>query len=106
MELLVSVDDFCVQKILVAAAFANLNIKLIKGKTEDDLVKLHPLAQSIVLNTNEGFISQHTAILRYIASSCKMSELYGSSEFEAGQVFDSNIMLYFGLNINLCIFLG
>eukprot|EP01036_Dinobryon_divergens_P014399 gene14399-19445_t len=86
MELHTAVEDFSVVKILASASYAGLDIKIVKGCKEADLVKLHPQARSIVLKTVDGFLTQHTAILRYIAEMLPSSALYGDNNFESAQV--------------------
>eukprot|EP00607_Mallomonas_marina_P009119 CAMPEP_0182422598 /NCGR_PEP_ID=MMETSP1167-20130531/8319_1 /TAXON_ID=2988 /ORGANISM="Mallomonas Sp, Strain CCMP3275" /LENGTH=707 /DNA_ID=CAMNT_0024600779 /DNA_START=50 /DNA_END=2173 /DNA_ORIENTATION=+ len=86
MELLVAVDDFCVKKVLSVAAYAGLEVKVIKGVSQEKLLSLHPQARSTVLTTREGCLTQHTAIVRYLAEMCPASGLVGSSDFEFAEV--------------------
>ena len=85
MNLLVAVEDFCVQKITTTAAVAGVKIPVTKA-TAEELSAVDPKARSIVLLTSEGPISQHTAILRYLAELSPLAELSGTSNFNAALV--------------------
>ena len=67
MELLVTVDDYCVKKIIATASFAQVSVNVQKIESEEELVKIYPQAKSIALRTDAGFITQHIAILKYIS---------------------------------------
>lgn len=87
MDLLVAVDgDYCVTKIQITASIANIKLNIIKNKTHEELSILDPCAKSIVLQTKEGIITQHNAILRYIAEISPAVQLMGITSFDSSQV--------------------
>lgn len=84
--LFVAVDDYCVQKVLVAAAAASFALELKNLPSQEELIKLDPSAKSLLLQTSAGFLTQQNAILRYIAESNKAAKLMGSDEMEIAQI--------------------
>ena len=96
MELLVSVDDLLVKKIMVTASIAGINLPVKNDCLDADLLALEPSAKSILLKTTEGFISQHCAIMRFLANCCPASELVGRTDFDSSQVstYISNFSLF------------
>jgi glutathione S-transferase len=86
MNLLVSFDDYCVDKIQLTASIAKLNLNVKKGLTAEELVKLEPNAKSILLEVNSNYISQHNAILRFIAESSLSTQLLGSVPLDRAQI--------------------
>ena len=92
MELHFSVHDFCVNKIISAASYAGIHLNVVSECLESDILKINPLAKSIVLKTLSGTLTQHTAILRYIAELCPDSGLVGGNDFESALVMILNIL--------------
>ena len=85
MDLLVSTDDYCVKKIEIAAAFAN--IKLIKKNvSEQELIKCDSKAKSMVLSTPSGTITQHLTMLRYFSGISSLCPLGGMNSIESATV--------------------
>jgi hypothetical protein len=93
MELYVADDDFCAKKVLALSAYSDLKLKIKKGVSAEELLKLHPRAVSMVLQTPNGYITQHNTILRYLADLCPASYLTGVSDFHAAQVIKYLIIL-------------
>jgi glutathione S-transferase len=86
MELLIIEHDYCVQKILLAAHLAELDLSVKSGVSPEELLKLDSKAKSMVLKTRGGNIVQHISILRYIGEISAIFPLNGSTPFENAQV--------------------
>ena len=65
------------------ASAAKVSVEFEK-KEETELLSLDSAAKSILLKTDSGFVTQHNAIIRFIAE--LDSSLLGSSEIERAQV--------------------
>lgn len=86
MDLLISTDiDYVIQKILIAASLTGTKLN-VKKVNESELVKLEPKAKTVVLAANNGSITQHTAIIRYIGDISPLTPLNGLNGFENAQV--------------------
>jgi hypothetical protein len=79
-----SAKDHSLLKAKLVAALAGAEL-VINSSTQDQLTALESDAKSILLETTSGFISQHLAVLRYIALSTENS-LSGSDELEKDQI--------------------
>ena len=86
MELFCSVSDYCVSKVVAAAAYAKVSLTVHTSTTEAALLAMHPQAKSIVLKTSSGYLTQQNAILRYLAENSASSGLTGATAFESAQV--------------------
>jgi hypothetical protein len=86
MELLVAVDDYCVTKIIAAASAAGVPLPVRKGYSHSQLTDIDNAAKSILLKTKQGNITQHVAMLRYIAELAPASGLAGISSFDTAIV--------------------
>lgn len=86
LKLLVSVEDFCVQKIIATAEVVGVSVEIEKGVSPEALELLDPKARSLLLQTSHGFISQHNAILRYLAEISPFAQISGVSNFNAALV--------------------
>ena len=64
-------------KLLTALTGATLTIE---SKQDVELLQLDQTAKGLLLKTTSGFISQHLAILRYIAESYDNSSLLGGAD--------------------------
>lgn len=81
-------------KILAAAKFAGVAIEVDKdfqlgvhNETPEFLRNCHPLGRTPVLQTDEGYLFESNAILRYIGRLDKSNSfLYGRTNFEASQI--------------------
>jgi len=73
-------------RILIAGQYGKVNIEQAVGvdSNSKDILSKSPLGKLPVLETKEGSIFEANAITRYVARLGKT--LYGSSDFEAGQV--------------------
>lgn len=81
MNLLVAVEDYCSKKVEQIGAM--LGIPLTKRQVSLQEIKaLDPLASTFVLQTSAGCISQHYAIIRYLAQVTHWGQLYGFSNME------------------------
>ena len=97
MELHVhDVENYCVHKIQATAAYGGVRLRVVQ--TQQD--------PSILLKTSEGSISQHNAILRYIAACNNTSGLTGRSEFEFAQICQWMDLLWTDLELCLHVMLG
>ena len=86
IDLLVSSEiDYIVQKILIAASVTGTKINVKKVK-EAELTKLEPKAKSVALSIKGGYVTQHTAILRYIGDISPLVPLNGLNVFENAQI--------------------
>jgi glutathione S-transferase len=91
MELITgSMDLYCVDKIKVVASYAGTELKVTTTGVEG----------SIVLQTKEGTITQHNAILRYVAGTNASAGLTGANEFEYAQI--NQWIDFYWHNIELC----
>lgn len=93
--------NFRSQKILATAAYAGIALEITKinmgvdNETADYMRNCHPLGRQPVLQTEEGYLFESNAIVRYVARLDKTnSGLYGSTPYEASQV---DMWLDFGL---------
>lgn len=86
MNLLVAEDDYCVQKIVLVAALAGLELTVKKGVSAKTLSELDGKAKSVLLSTSAGNLGQHTAILKYLGEVSPAVPLNGVSEIERAQV--------------------
>jgi len=86
MNLLVAEDDYCVQKIVLVASLAGLELTVKKGVTAKTITDLDGKAKSVVLTTPAGNLGQHTAILKYLGEVSPVFPLNGVSEIERAQV--------------------
>lgn len=91
MELLTgAIDHYCVQKIRATAVYAGLQLKVTTTASS-----------TLTLQTAEGSITQHNAILRYLARCNQTTGLSGESEFEYAQICQWLDFLW--NDIELCI---
>lgn len=86
MELFCSVSDYCVSKVVAAAAYSKVPLTVNTGTSEKDLLAMHPQAKSMVLKTSTGSLTQQNTILRYMAENSTVSGLTGSTPFQSAQV--------------------
>ena len=86
MDLLVAVDDYCVTKVAVAASVAGVKINVVKGISHEELALLDVTSKSMVLRTSSGIITQHVAMLRYIAEMVPALQLVGVTAFDTALV--------------------
>jgi glutathione S-transferase len=73
-------------KILAAAAFADVKIELCEPPSDEKLAAMFPGAKLPLLEAKQGPLTQSNAIMRYIAELRPDSKLYGTTQFDAGQV--------------------
>ena len=86
LKLSVAFDDYTVQKVKLVAAKAGVGLAVAKV-TPEALAALHAEAKSMVLTPASGpAITQHLAILRYLAQAAPAAELAGSNSLDAAQV--------------------
>ena len=85
--------NFRAHKILTVAAYANVNVESTKiaygvdNETAEYLRNCHPLGRQPVLQTEEGYLFESNAIVRYLARLDKSNTgLYGRTPYEASQV--------------------
>lgn len=96
MELLAGdVDNYCVHKIQATAAYGGVRLRVVQAP-----------GHAILLKTSEGCISQHNAILRYVAACNNTSGLTGRSEFEFAQICQWMDLLWTDLELCLHVMLG
>ena len=81
MKLITSVDDYCLLKVKIASSLSGKEC-LIVSVTPEELVQLDASAKSMLMETPMGNISQHIAILRYIAD----SQLLGVNDLDRAMV--------------------
>ena len=86
MDLIVADDDYCLKKLLIAAACAHVTLEVKLNASSEELEQLEPKAKAAVLITNSGNIGLHTSILRYLGGLSPASPLYGASAVETGQI--------------------
>ena len=86
MDLLVAVDDYCLTKVVVTASVAGVKINVIKGVSHSELSALDCAAKSLLLKTSAGVVTQHVAMLRYIAEMTPAVQLMGVTAYDASQV--------------------
>lgn len=67
MKLFVSSEDYCLVKIKLALALGGKECSIETGVAAADLANLDASAKSMLLETPMGYVSQHVAILRYVA---------------------------------------
>ncbi len=77
--------DYCLLKVLLTTSVAHCDLAVKKNVGESFLLSLDPKSKSILLETPTGLITQHVAILRYIAEMGSAS-LMGSEEIERAQI--------------------
>ncbi len=75
MKLFYSRSDYCLLKVKLVAALTGTTI-VVEEKTQEELVALDGAAKTLLLEVDGQYISQHLAILRFLAeSSAKANEL-------------------------------
>lgn len=78
-EILTSVEDFTLVKLQLLTALIGATLRVEK-KTEADLLALDPSAKGLLLRANNSYLSQHIAILRYIAETFNNASLLGGED--------------------------
>lgn len=96
MRLLVTSEDYTVHKVLAAARLAGIRLGQPELVQQQQLQALHPLARGMLLETAQGHVAQHHAILRYIAEAAPAAYLYGRSDFQQAEVRTSTCALHAG----------
>lgn len=87
MNLLVSDDDYCVQKIVLVASLAGIELTVKKGLTPKAVSEIDGRAKSMVLTTaSGGTIGQHTAILKFLGDFNSAVPLVGVTEMDRALV--------------------
>mmetsp|Transcript_20469 Transcript_20469/g.29386 ORF Transcript_20469/g.29386 Transcript_20469/m.29386 type:complete len:713 (-) Transcript_20469:55-2193(-) len=86
MELHTSVDDYCLQKVLGVAEYADIELNVTKGVSEDSLQQLHSQAKSFVLMTPGGPLTCQNTILRYLGELKPASGLVGETAYDSSQI--------------------
>lgn len=86
MDLLVAVDDYCLTKVIVTASVAGVKVNVTKGISHEELALLDAASKSMVLKTSSGIITQHVAMLRFIAEMVPAVQLTGVTAFDAALV--------------------
>ena len=71
------------QKIEVAAALANIKLRITAAKDEAELTKLCPHAATVVLTTRNGPVTRSDAALKYVAGLNPATELCGAHHVSA-----------------------
>ncbi|CUE91830.1 glutathione S-transferase, putative, partial [Bodo saltans] len=106
------------QKVLVVAAFAEVNVTSrhitvgVENEEASYLRRCHPLGRLPVLQTDEGYLFESNAIVRFIAHHDKSNTfLYGRTPFEASQVdmwldFATTELDTIGINFIMNLFRG
>jgi hypothetical protein len=79
-----SQKDHCLLKVSLVASVTGTDLE-INNATEEQLTSLDSKAKNLLLETPLGSISQHIAIIKYIASSSLVS-VSGSDELEKAQI--------------------
>lgn len=78
--------DHCLLKIsLLISLTATKNVVVKTGLNQSDLESMANGAKSILLETPAGFVTQHVAILRYLANSSSVI-LSSEDEIETAQI--------------------
>ena len=88
-------ENYCVKKIKAAAFLSGLRLRVVPSA-----------GNAILLKTSEGTISQHNAILRYLAACNITSGLAGRSEFEFAQICQWMDFLWSDLELCLHVMVG
>lgn len=78
-EILTSVEDFTLVKLQLLTALIGATLRVEK-KSEADLLALDPSAKGLLLRANNSYLSQHIAILRYIAETFNNASLLGGED--------------------------
>ena len=87
MEVLTCVDDYCVLKLVLTSALADVPIAINKTMTHDALKALHPAAKSVLMKTAGDYLTQHVPMMRMVASASKKhAQLAGEDEVNKSQV--------------------
>ena len=74
------------QKIEVAAALANIKLRITAAKDDSELTKLCPHAATVVLTTRNGPVTRSDAVLKYVSGLNPATELCGADGFGRGRV--------------------
>lgn len=82
MKLFVTSEDYCLVKVKVALALGGKECAIETGLASADLAALDPAAKSMLLETPMGYVSQHIAILRYVAD----AQLLGVTDLDRAMV--------------------
>lgn len=82
MKLFVSSEDYCLVKVKLALALGGKECAIETGVAASDLANLDTTAKSMLLETPMGYVSQHVAILRYVADAA----LLGATDLDRAMV--------------------
>lgn len=82
MKLFVSSEDYCLVKIKLALSLGGKECAIEAGVAVTDLTAMDPSAKSMLLETPMGCVSQHIAILRYVAD----AQLLGITDLDRAMV--------------------
>lgn len=80
-----AIDDYSLKKIVATALYAQVELDVKKGVTVESLQLLDPKAKSFVLHTQNGPVTNTSAILHYLASLSPALGLLGTA-FETAQI--------------------
>lgn len=86
LELFVVKKDFRTFKISYAAKVVGAELSIHDGFSTAELAAMDSSAKDMLLKSSEGYLSQHVAIMRYIAGSKRDAGLLGANEEEEIQI--------------------
>jgi glutathione S-transferase len=107
LQLLVTEQDFCLQKLQITASLAHvaLDISVVKDKKAESPT-ISPQQLFPALRTRFGVVSGSLAILRYLASLREDAELTGVNVFEQSSVDEWLEFSFTSIEANAKLFLG
>ena len=95
MQLITGIPDhYCVQKIKVTAALTSTAISIVAANE----------SKSIILRTHDGDLTQHNAILKYLAANSPSSGLSGANEFEMALIVQWLELFWSDIELGIQIF--
>jgi len=86
LKLFVVVDDYTALKVQVVASVANVSLQVEKNVSPSQLQSLEAAAKTSLLQTVGGNLTQHIAILRYLAGLNPSLNLLGTGDIDRAQV--------------------
>jgi glutathione S-transferase len=85
MKLFYSTSDYCLLKVKLVAGLTGTVID-VESKTQEELVALDAAAKGLLLEVDGQYISQHLAILRYLAESSPKANQLLLEDVERAQI--------------------
>ncbi|KAJ1432030.1 hypothetical protein B484DRAFT_327541 [Ochromonadaceae sp. CCMP2298] len=86
MKLLSVQDDYCLLKVRLVLSLTGDDATVETGIAQEDLSKLDASAQSMVLETSSGYVTQTIPVMRYLAQAHPKAKLQGSGEVDTAMI--------------------